>query len=134
MKKKSLGRASARLIKSVRSSSAPFFLAIFILLLVVQINHVGVMGFFHDDKGMGSKMVPCGEAQKTGATERCVCCVIEQADKHQKISLPQGSSAIALPTRISNAFGWQNGAHVRLPAYSRSPVVRDRLSGVVQRK
>ncbi|GEM_PF-4677790 len=55
----------------------------FVALLFFQINHVGLMAFSNPH---GASMA-CAGAKKTGATEKCFCCALQQADKSSSLNI-----------------------------------------------
>lgn len=50
--------------------------SILLLILFAQSNHVALTALSSPHKNFGV----CAEAQKTKATEKCLCCALQQAD------------------------------------------------------
>ena len=59
-------------------------------VMFLQLNHLAVMSFFtsHDASSQ------CASSQQTNSTEKCLCCILERADKNQQVFSQQNFNLI----------------------------------------
>ncbi len=104
--------------------------ALLVFILFFQLNHIGLMSFLNPHGAASS----CVEAKKTRAAEKCLCCLIEQADKSSQVNVAPFIPSLR-PSLIPDIDFVSPAPSISRSNYPRTLLSANRwLNTVVQRK